>query len=114
MPTPPRKKKYDVLASFGRPDTTGTRGLLSLIDSLIRAFVAKGALGRPPDRVRLSRRERQVLALIGKNYRNSEIASELEITESTVKKHTTSLYKKLGVSSRDELYYWIREHRDWL
>jgi len=50
----------------------------------------------------LTPRERQVLHLIGAGCSNQEIAQELVITLSTVKKHTGNIYGKLGVSSRTQ------------
>jgi len=51
----------------------------------------------------LSQREQEVLELVSEGMRNPEIAAQLCLAESTVKRHLTSLYAKLGVQSRDEL-----------
>ena len=48
----------------------------------------------------LNRREVDVLACLVTGKSNREIAAELNISISTVKAHLTSLYRKLGVSSR--------------
>jgi len=50
----------------------------------------------------LSPREREVLDLIGRGATNREIASELFLSPHTVKDHTSSLYRKLGVRNRAE------------
>jgi DNA-binding NarL/FixJ family response regulator len=50
----------------------------------------------------LSRREREVLELIGKGATNREIAERLFLSPHTVKDHTTALYRKLGVRNRAE------------
>jgi DNA-binding NarL/FixJ family response regulator len=50
----------------------------------------------------LSQRERQVLALVVLGHGNSRIADRLFLSESTVKSHLTSVFAKLGVSSRAE------------
>jgi DNA-binding NarL/FixJ family response regulator len=55
--------------------------------------------GGPQKRV-LSRRELEVLLLTMKALSNSQIASQLHISEGTVKRHLTNIYAKLGVSSR--------------
>ena len=49
-------------------------------------------------------REREILELILNNKRRKEIANELHLSENTVKTYTRSLYSKLGVSCREELY----------
>lgn len=50
----------------------------------------------------LSRREHQVLELVAKGRSNKEIATELQITEATVKGHLTNILGKLGVTDRTQ------------
>lgn len=50
----------------------------------------------------LSNRERQVLAQVAQGLSNKEIATQLKITEGTVKLHLNKLFQKMGVSSRTE------------
>ncbi|MGD0753353.1 MAG: response regulator transcription factor [Anaerolineales bacterium] len=50
----------------------------------------------------LTERERQVLQLTAQGLANKQIAASLEISENTVKFHLSSLYAKLGVTSRTE------------
>jgi len=50
----------------------------------------------------LTAREREVLALIGRGLRNSEVAADLGMAESTVASHIKAIYRKLGISSRAE------------
>jgi DNA-binding NarL/FixJ family response regulator len=49
-----------------------------------------------------SARERQVLQLVADGLTNNEIARHLYLSESTVKTHLSSSFRKLGVSSRAE------------
>lgn len=49
-----------------------------------------------------SARERQVLQLVADGLTNNEIARHLFLSESTVKTHLSSSFRKLGVSSRAE------------
>jgi DNA-binding CsgD family transcriptional regulator len=56
------------------------------------------ALQPPP----LSARERQMLALVVEGLTNREIADRLYLAESTVKRHLSSTFRRLGVSSRRE------------
>jgi two-component system response regulator DesR len=50
----------------------------------------------------LSPREREVLDLIATGSTNREIASALHLSPHTIKEHTSSLYRKLGVRNRAE------------
>lgn len=57
----------------------------------------------------LSTREKQVLAMLVLGYSNGEIAKKLFLTESTVKSHLATAYKKLGVASRNDAVALILE-----
>lgn len=50
----------------------------------------------------LTRREKDVLALVAAGLTNAEMAGELYLAESTVKSHLSSAFGKLNVSSRHE------------
>jgi DNA-binding NarL/FixJ family response regulator len=52
--------------------------------------------------VQLSRREREVLALISRGYTNDAIANELALSLHTVKQHASVIYRKLDVRNRAE------------
>lgn len=53
-------------------------------------------------RVRLTKRESQVLTLMGKGLRNQEIADNLHISYATVKYHVTNILAKLGATHRSQ------------
>ena len=53
-------------------------------------------------RGKLSRREREVLALVAEGRSNREIAAALIISENTAKYHVAQLLNKLGAGSRAE------------
>ena len=48
----------------------------------------------------MTKREQEILALLAMKLTNQEIASRLYISTGTVKRHTNSLYSKLGVHGR--------------
>ena len=52
----------------------------------------------------LATREREILELVLQNKKRKEIAEELCLSENTIKTYTRTLYGKVGVSSREELY----------
>ena len=63
--------------------------------------------GKLPDPLTL--RELEIMRLISKGYSNPEIASELVVTINTIKKHTSNIYGKLGISSRTQAIARARE-----
>ena len=54
-------------------------------------------------RVTLSKRQRQILALLVQGLKNKEIATHLGISEGTVKSYLTKLFDKVGAKDRFEL-----------
>lgn len=82
-------------------------------------------LGAAPDRERVealsgtpthsrsggpTARELAVLALVAKGRTNAEIASELNISEHTVRRHLQNLFRRIGVSSRAAATAYALEH----
>ena len=62
----------------------------------------------------LTRRERTILALLCRRWSNREIARELNLAEQTVKNNLSTIYGKLGVGGRTELYASVRHNELWL
>ena len=54
-------------------------------------------------RVRLSRREGQLVSLLSRGLNNKEISAELAITEGTVKVYLSHLFRKCGARNRFEM-----------
>ena len=77
---------------------------------LLATFSHPGA-GQPPAQPiePLTRREEQVLVTVARGRTNAEIASELNISLSTVKTHLASLMTKLGARNRVEIAMWAYE-----
>ena len=64
----------------------------------------EAVLAHLPKGVTLHPREQEILELILANERRKDIAQKLTLSENTVKTYTRNLYRKLNVSSREELY----------
>ena len=60
----------------------------------------------------LSPREKQVMSMVVLGFTNVEIASKLHVTETTVKSHLSSAYRKLRVRSRQEATALILSNKD--
>jgi len=54
-------------------------------------------------RIAISAREREIIDLLSRGFRNKQIAFELSITENTVETHLRRIYSKLGVNNRTSL-----------
>ena len=52
---------------------------------------------------RLSNRERNVLNLVRSGLRNKQIASQMKVTEHTIKSHMSSILRKLNIENRTRL-----------
>lgn len=51
----------------------------------------------------LTKRELEIAGLIAEGKSNAEIAEKLYISETTVKKHVSNIFEKMGISRREEL-----------
>jgi DNA-binding NarL/FixJ family response regulator len=58
----------------------------------------------------LTKRQREVVALVGAGWKNEQIADYLSITVTTVRHHLTSIFGKLGVKGRFNLVFYAYEH----
>ena len=52
----------------------------------------------------LSQREKAVLRFLLENKKRKDIAETLFVTESTIKKHTSGIFRKLEITNRSELF----------
>jgi DNA-binding NarL/FixJ family response regulator len=57
----------------------------------------------------LTRREREVAALIARGLTNRQVSTELSISERTAGNHVAKILKKLGLRSRAQIVSWVSE-----
>ncbi|RFC67901.1 MULTISPECIES: response regulator [Mesorhizobium] len=74
-------------------------------------------IGKQSDEARsgiqhLTRRESEILELVGLGLSNKVIAGRLELEEKTIKHHMTRILSKLGVTNRTEAALMLRDTRD--
>lgn len=59
---------------------------------------------------KLSKRQTQLIAMLDQGMSNRDIATELQISEHTVKVHLWRLFRRLGVNSRTQALHHARSH----
>lgn len=68
------------------------------------------AAATPDDALGLTEREAEVLRLLAQGLSNKEIAAVLWLSDRTVERHITSLYRKIGVARRSEATAFALRH----
>lgn len=96
--------KEQTAQMIGRQLTQLVEGMPALSPSIAQRimehFRLTGPVSEPESK--LTAREMEVLALIGKGHRNIDVANDLGMAETTVASHIKAIYRKLGISSRAE------------
>ena len=59
---------------------------------------------------KLSKRQKQLILMLDRGLSNRDIATELSISEHTVKVHLWRLFRRLGVKSRTQTLHFARTH----
>ena len=79
------------------------RTVSHVLDDLLHAGEVKQTNSGLNNGVRLTGRERDIIALIGEGLKNKQIAERLCISEPTVRHYLTSIFEKVGVKDRQGL-----------
>lgn len=88
------------------PHMTGT-----LLSQIAQAAVRRGA-AEAIAAVRLTVREREVIAQIAQGRSNKEIAAQLQMSAHTVKSHVRNIMEKLALHSRLQIAAYAHDHED--
>ncbi|MGZ4227358.1 MAG: LuxR C-terminal-related transcriptional regulator [Solirubrobacteraceae bacterium] len=89
-----------ILRALGREQAAGARERAGRSELATLGVAVPAAVARERGPELLTRREREVLALVAKGRSNDEIASELVLSVRTVEHHVASIYSKVGASGR--------------
>jgi DNA-binding NarL/FixJ family response regulator len=80
----------------------------SLFSQIARSAAANQGREQVLDDVRMTRREREVIELIGEGLSNKEIAQRLNIAAHTVKSHVRNVMEKLALHTRLQIAAYSR------
>lgn len=101
--TEPDVAATELAAALATFDHLGARRDADHAAALLRGFGVRTTPRRGPrDAAALTRREQEVLALLGEGLSNPEIAARLHLSRKTVEHHVARVLSKLGVRSRAE------------
>ena len=87
--------------------SVGSNELAAALRGLLQADAEESV---PASSGKLSKRQTQLIAMLDKGMSNREIATDLEISEHTVKVHLWRLFRRLGVKSRTQALHHARSH----
>jgi DNA-binding NarL/FixJ family response regulator len=78
---------------------------------VVSALASEARFAHLKSPIRLTARQREVLALVTTGETNREVAQKLRLSEDTVKHHITKILDKTGMSGRVELVVFAIEHK---
>ena len=102
----PLEELVDVIEAASKGELKCSPRVAAALAQRVATLRANGS--PESDRHRLTRREREIAALIAQGLSNKQIASRLSIERATVKNHVHKILSKLGVSRRDEVAALVR------
>jgi DNA-binding NarL/FixJ family response regulator len=98
----PEVAEAEARAALATAERLGAGPAADRAAGLLRLLGVVVARGTPGGGVALSRREEQVLTLVGEGLSNPEIAARLHLSRRTVEHHVAHVLSKLGVGNRTE------------
>lgn len=103
---------FDEFVATLRAVAAGDKVLPPRMTESLFSQIAKVAEAAPPSRiledVRMTRREHEVIDLIGEGLSNKEIAQRLNIASHTVKSHVRNVMEKLALHTRLQIAAYVR------
>ena len=94
----------------GKADRAWNEGLSMSADRALAYALEEDAPASVAEAGPLSRREREVVAMVAAGFTNKQIAERLFIAERTAEGHVERIRNKLGVRSRTEVATWALAH----
>ncbi len=73
--------------------------------------IQKSYSSKIENKIKLTRRELEIIKLLGRGASNLQIAKKLAVSENTVKTHLHNTFKKIRAKNRLQALIWAREHQ---
>jgi len=84
----------------------------SLFSQIVDTVVKAGKLPPLKEAVKMTRREQEIIGLIGQGMSNKEIAQDLNLATYTVKSHVHNILEKLALHSRLQVAAYSHSQKD--
>ena len=85
--------------------------MASALSEVLAGNNARPAPNREAEKIAsLTRREREIVALIASGVNRKKVAERLFVSEATVRNHLTSILKKLDLANQFELVFYAQRH----
>ena len=81
-----------------------------LIYKYIRFYRDRQCAKTSPHYLKLTKREQQIIKLLGDGASNTQIADTLYVSENTVKAHLHNTFKKIKVKNRLQALIWVKNN----
>jgi DNA-binding NarL/FixJ family response regulator len=82
----------------------------TIASKVFNQLSSKASTSEVIDQAQLSKRELEVLKLIGQGKNNQEIAETLHLTEGTVRNYVTRILSQLDLRDRVQAVLWAQQH----
>ena len=106
----PCEQLFKCIACVGRGQVWANRRQMRYV---VQALTNGGPRFTPEARaqITLTKREHEIVSMVGEGMKNREIAQLLNVSEHTVKNHLFRIFERAGVSSRTELIVYLDGQR---
>jgi LuxR family transcriptional regulator of csgAB operon len=81
-----------------------------LVFEYIKFYRGRQCLKTSPSYTSLTKREQQIIKLLGDGASNTQIAEKLFVSENTVKAHLHNTFKKIKVKNRVQALLWVKNN----
>jgi DNA-binding NarL/FixJ family response regulator len=104
------KVRDAVQAVYGGGSFLDPQATTKLVREFLKGAAGRGEAGKGENgKFRMTPREAEILKLLAKGLNNKEIAASIHVSENTIKRHLSNLFKKLKVRDRIQAIFFAQE-----